>query len=102
MSGIGLHPLAPHEPQSFQPAEQRINRSLRYDQIGVALQPPQNLKPVEFPVPQGSQDGQLKTSFAELNFPLVSSLLIARAALLHLAPYNALQGIVLSNTITCS
>ena len=56
MSGIRLDPLTSHQPQSLQPAEQGINGSLRYDQIGVALQPPQNFKPVEFLVPQGGQD----------------------------------------------
>src|SRR5208337_2848109 len=95
MSGIGLHPLTSHQPQRLQTAEQRIHCSLRYDQVGIALQPPQNRQPVKFAVPQRSQNRKFKASFAELNFPLVSARWVASAGMLHVL-YNALQGMLLS------
>src|SRR5208283_1506668 len=70
-------------------------RSLRNDQVRIALQPPQNFQPVPSPLPQRSENRQLQASLAQLHLPLVPRLQLAPFHPLH-ATYYAIQDIVLS------
>src|SRR5579863_812397 len=94
MPAFGFHPFAAQQPQRFQTAEQRVHGSLRHNQIGIALEPPQNFETVELSAPQSRQDCQFEASLSKLDFPLISNLSIAIAFFHRI--YFVLQGIVLS------
>ena len=95
MSGIRFDPLASHEPQRLQPAEQRIDRSLGDDQIGVALQPPQNFKPIEFLAPTGQPGSLAQDIPCGVALPICLRSLVPDLDSLH-PIYLAMQGIMLS------
>jgi TrkA-N domain len=82
MSALRFDPLAAQKPQRFQAAKQRINRSFRHHQIGIAFQTAENFQTVKFSLPEHGENRQLQAALAKLDLPFISRFL-AKKVVLH-------------------
>ncbi len=74
MPGIGLDPLRTQQAFVLQAAQEGIDGSFRNVQPGAIRQLAHDLQSIEPVRPKCRQDGEFKTPFAQLDFPLVSRL----------------------------
>src|SRR5262249_46654984 len=78
------------EAERLETGQEWIDRALDDDELGVVLEAANDLEPVEAPVPERGQDGELERALAELDLPFLGRLV--RRALCH-ARYYVLHNI---------